>query len=782
VADRSTAAVDVAKEGGAPLDGAAAAAATPGATIDAVDKDGTEARSESETGPGGDRIAATEPLPEVTDDATTEDVTSDDVTLRAVTLKAAAALEDTAIEDAPADATTADVTQKLPADVTGTAQPAAPDSPGAGSPDGAPSRAAEPEQPESTGTHDMSDTAEMSQPDDAPPSDETAVLKPTPEAPAPETPASETPVVETPVVEAPVSEAPVSEAPVSEATVSAAPAPKSSAPKPSAPEATAPRAAAPEAKAPGPRTEPAPNAPLPDPPELHSGHKLAARYRLEECLTRAEGFSSWRAVDEMLRRAVGIHVLRSRHPRAKRVLAAARSAALLGDPRFVQVLDAVEEDDLVYVVHEWLPDAVELTAVLAGGPMQPYEADQMVRQLAEAMAAAHREGLAHLKLTPQAVLRTDGGQFRIRGLAVAAALHGCESARPQREDTEAIGALLYAALTHRWPYPEDAHGLTGLPPDIGLVAPDQVRAGVHRGLSELAMRALVNNGATPLRQEPACATPEELARAAAGIPRVRPPEPEISPYQRTAYQPGGYRRPPAHGAMAPAPAPAVPPPPPPALPGRTGKALKWTVSALLIAALGLGSWQIGDALLHKDKSRNNSSSASSGSKTAHAKPVPLPIAGAHEYVTSESAQDPGDVASTYDKNIATYWRTHSFLDGPQIKIKAGVGIMYDLGSKRKVDTVSLSLLHAGPHTTVSLYAAGTFLAAPADRSRPYAGLTKLGTATTQGRSVKITAAGSVRTRYVLVWLTALPQAPGDQYSQAGYKQGITNVMFTGSKR
>lgn len=73
------------------------------------------------------------------------------------------------------------------------------------------------------------------------------------------------------------------------------------------------------------------------PPELHSGHKLARRYRLEECVTRLDGFSSWRAVDEKLRRAVGVHLLPADHPRARSVLAAARSSALLGDPRFVQV-------------------------------------------------------------------------------------------------------------------------------------------------------------------------------------------------------------------------------------------------------------------------------------------------------------------------------------------------------------------------------------------------------------------------------------------------------------
>ena len=197
------------------------------------------------------------------------------------------------------------------------------------------------------------------------------------------------------------------------------------------------------------------------PPELHSGHKLARRYRLEECVTRLDGFSSWRAVDEKLRRAVGVHLLPADHPRARSVLAAARSSALLGDPRFVQVLDAVEENDLVYVVHEWLPDATELTALLAAGPLEPHDAYQLVNQVSQAMAAAHREGLAHLRLTPGAVLRTASGQYRIRGLAVNAALRGITSRPPQRTDTEAIGALLYAALTQRWPYENDAYGLSG---------------------------------------------------------------------------------------------------------------------------------------------------------------------------------------------------------------------------------------------------------------------------------------------------------------------------------
>ncbi|RKN51617.1 serine/threonine protein kinase, partial [Streptomyces klenkii] len=134
-----------------------------------------------------------------------------------------------------------------------------------------------------------------------------------------------------------------------------------------------------------PRTDEAPEASeAPSAAELHSGHRLGKRYRLEECITRLDGFSSWRAMDEKLRRAVGIHVLPAGHERAPAVLAAARSTALLGDLRFVQVLDAVEENDLVHVIQEWLPDAVPLSTVLHTGPLDAHEAYALVSQVSSA--------------------------------------------------------------------------------------------------------------------------------------------------------------------------------------------------------------------------------------------------------------------------------------------------------------------------------------------------------------------------------------------------------------
>ncbi len=494
------------------------------------------------------------------------------------------------------------------------------------------------------------------------------------------------------------------------------------------------------------------------PPELHSGHKLARRYRLEECVTRLDGFSSWRAVDEMLRRAVGVHILPADHTRARSVLAAARSSALLGDPRFVQVLDAVEENDLVYVVHEWLPDATELTTLLASGPLRPHDAYQMVTQVSHAMAAAHREGLAHLRLNPSAVLRSTSGQWRIRGLAVNAALRGVSSETPQRTDTEAIGALLYAALTQRWPYEEDAYGLSGLPKDMGLIAPDQVRASVHRGLSELAMRALANAGATASRHESPCTTPEELVKAIGEMPRIRPPEPAFTAppeYQRTTYQQGAY------GRQAPRPGAAQPmPTPPPPLQSRTGKALKWAVSALLIAALGLGSWQLADALMERggtpsdDTDTSQTTDGNDKSPTKQASKS-IAISGARDFdpFGADGSEKPDDVYKVYDGSPSTYWQTDYYLSADFGRLKSGVGVILDLGKTQQVRKVAISFVG---DTSVELRVASSGAGSEPTSFDAYSKA-----AEGSGATVTLTPKETLTSRYLLMWLTKLPMIDGE---------------------
>ncbi|MEV7020668.1 protein kinase family protein [Kitasatospora sp. NPDC093558] len=508
-------------------------------------------------------------------------------------------------------------------------------------------------------------------------------------------------------------------------------------------------------------------------PLRHSGDKIGHRYRLEECISQTETFSSWRAVDEKLRRAVGVHLMASGQQRARKVLAAAKSAALLGDPRFVQVLDAVQEGELVYVVREWLPHASDLAKLLADGPMEPHDAYQMVRQVTDAVAAAHRRGQAHLRLTPRCVLRTDSGQYRINGIAVDAALRGLpadgDTDDAERADTRAIGALLFAALTHRWPYPEDRYDLRGLPKGLQNAAPDQVRAGVHKGLSELAARALFDH--PPHHAEP-ITTPEELAKAIALMPRIRQPEPELPV----------FTPPPRHNThalpTAPNPTrvidgPVVPPLPASSRPTSTRRtrrrlrrALKATAWTVALGAIGVASWQAVDHL------RNNGSavaapqpSVSSSAPTAHAAthpPVQIQIKDAQSY--NPLGRNPGEpegkdtLANAYDGNPNTSWDTNYYYDqfGPtKPALKSGTGLMIDLGSMQTVSSVTV--LFSGGDQTAELRLPPTGATNPMD-AKPEA-FSVLGKQS--GTNVSYNLDTPVTTRYLLLWLTALTKDVND---------------------
>ncbi|QMU79887.1 serine/threonine protein kinase [Streptacidiphilus sp. PB12-B1b] len=565
-----------------------------------------------------------------------------------------------------------------------------------------------------------------------------------------------------------------------------APAPKPEAgPKAAAEQEPKPEAAAEPEPAPQPKAASAPPFPLTLPvPVRHSGDRIANRYRLEECVAEDEVFTSWRAMDEKLRRAVGIHLLASGHQRAKDTVAAAREAALLGDPRFVQVLDAVEDGELVYVVREWLPDATDLTTLLADGPLEPYEAYQLVRQVTDAVASAHRRGQSHLRLTPACVLRSDSGQYRINGIATDAALRGLHAkdrADAELTDTRAIGALLFAALTHRWPYPEDRYDLQGMPKFLGLVAPEQVRAGVHRGLSDLCAQALCPE---PGRHLEPLTSPEALAKAITQLPKVKQPAPEplvIPEYPRQVRQ----QRPdqttavvppmPPH-AMPQHPGPLVPPMPP----RRTNRALRWAISLVLLAAVGLGSWATAEALLDKPDSSSVTKvpASPSGSTKPTARPTPhaLHIESATEFSPLDPTTIAGDQASlAADGNPATSWITSPFYNYPKFgnlgNRAEGSGIVVDLGSVQDVTSVNVTLPFAGQTMEV--------VAAPADAtSAPdeYSGYTQRISdlaATTSTTVDSAPLAHPIRTRFILVHITVLTHDPD---ADNGYYGGISEIQ------
>ncbi len=303
------------------------------------------------------------------------------------------------------------------------------------------------------------------------------------------------------------------------------------------------------------------------------GSVLGGRYVLRERLDDATLSSSWLAHDETLERRVHLSAVAAEHPHAEAVLDAARRAAALEDARLVRVLDVGQDDDVTYVVSEWLP-APSLAEQLHGGPLTPAEARTVVGEAALALEAARHRGLHHLRLGPERVHVLDDGTVKITDLATAAALDGIEVGddagssldgdEATRIDTRDLIALAYATLTGTWPLPTPS----GLPPapQVGgkPVAPSQIVTGAPADLDTLCAQTFAGAGAPD--------TPGDLAGQIAPWGRQRREERaggtfphQLPPTQRVELP----TAPPAAAEPRPAPtriAPAVPPAAPPVEP------------------------------------------------------------------------------------------------------------------------------------------------------------------------------------------------------------------------
>lgn len=252
---------------------------------------------------------------------------------------------------------------------------------------------------------------------------------------------------------------------------------------------------------------------------IEPGARLAGRYRLEDRVREAGGSTLWRAIDEILARAVAVRTFDPDFARVGAVVTAARAASRLTDPRLTQVFDADDSGEQAYVVSEWVTGESLEQMIVANGPMDPGRAATLLSEAAEAIAAAHSAGLAHLRLTLRDLLWTTGGTVKVVGVAVDAELAGTSAADPALVDAQGLGHMLYAAVTGHWSG-ESSSELPAAPmAGSQICAPRQVKAGVPYALDALVCRVL----RLPMQgagvQEP-INTPAALAQALTGVPRT----------------------------------------------------------------------------------------------------------------------------------------------------------------------------------------------------------------------------------------------------------------------
>ena len=152
---------------------------------------------------------------------------------------------------------------------------------------------------------------------------------------------------------------------------------------------------------------------------------IAGRYTLEREVGRGGMGAVWLGTDRVLGRQVALKRL-GRPPGAgttdfERAEREARLAARLNHPHVVAVFDLIEEGEEHWLVMEYVEGRTLSELVREDGALTPDEAAPLLRQAADALAAAHESGIVHRDVKPSNILVTAEGQVKLSDFGIARA-------------------------------------------------------------------------------------------------------------------------------------------------------------------------------------------------------------------------------------------------------------------------------------------------------------------------------------------------------------------------
>jgi serine/threonine protein kinase len=222
---------------------------------------------------------------------------------------------------------------------------------------------------------------------------------------------------------------------------------------------------------------------------------IADRYTIEREVGRGGMGAVWLAEDEVLGRPVALkrvghlpggHGAGSDAARAERE---AQMAARLNHPHVVAVYNFVEDAGERWLVMEYVDGETLASYVRRRGRLTPEQAAPLLRQCADALAAAHAAGIIHRDVKPSNVMVDRQGQVKLTDFGIAKlgadpsiTQTGLLSGSPGYLAPEVAAGGAATAASDVWSLGATAfHLLSGRPPyDIG----ENVLGGLYRIVNE----------------------------------------------------------------------------------------------------------------------------------------------------------------------------------------------------------------------------------------------------------------------------------------------------------
>lgn len=183
------------------------------------------------------------------------------------------------------------------------------------------------------------------------------------------------------------------------------------------------------------------------------GKRINGRYKVLEAIGSGGMSNVYLAHDMILDRDVAIKVLRydfsNEEELRRRFKREALSSTSLGHPNIVSIFDVGEDNDLPYLVMEYVPGDTLKEYIIKHSPVEPERAVEIMKQLASALAHAHHNHIVHRDIKPQNVLVDEDGNVKISDFGIAMAL----SATSYTQTNSVLGTVHYLS-------PEQARGGT----------------------------------------------------------------------------------------------------------------------------------------------------------------------------------------------------------------------------------------------------------------------------------------------------------------------------------